>query len=347
MRKFTLLCSALSLMAIGSKAQTVATFDTLTLPGTDTFYINYTHPGADVGFNDGLAHFPCIYDTVFGGIWSTGFSYSNKNDTATSGYMNDHAAKTGTGYGGSGKYAMVWCSDPVSYQPKVNLPLRGIAIGQPVEGFYITNGTYAYNLMRDGDGMTGAYGRKFGDTTGTGVTTGQGTAPDWFKLTVKGYLGGTLKADSVEFYLADFRPAGTANDSIIKGWHWVNLMPLGKVDSLNFKLSSSDNNSGGMKTPSYFCMDNFTTHESALGIHQAPVYAAKVYPNPATTALFVDLTDESLNEAVIVDMTGNVISTTAITSKHMELNTASLATGTYLLKLTGGSNTAAVRFIKN
>ena len=346
MRKLSLLLSAIGLMATGANAQTVATFDTLTLPGSDTFYLNYSASGTDVGFNDGLAHFPCVYDTSFGGIWSTGFAYSNKNDTVTSGYMNDHAAKTGTGYGGAGKYVVAWCSDPVTYQPKVNLPLRGIAIGQPVKVFYITNSTYAYNLMRDGDGGTGAYGRKFGDTTGTGVTTGQGTAPDWFKLTVKGYLGGTLKTDTVEFYLADFRPAGTTNDSIIKGWHWVNLLPLGKVDSLNFKMSSSDNNAVGMKTPSYFCMDNFTTNESSVEVKDVAQSVAKIYPNPAKDVLNIDVTDEAITGATITDVKGAVVTFAPVTTQHIEFNTAGLTAGIYFVSLSGAHGTAVAKFVK-
>ena len=69
MRKFTLLISA-AFIAITSGAQTVADFESLTLPGTDTAYVNYSAPGTDVGFNNGLAHFPCVYDTGFGsGYW--------------------------------------------------------------------------------------------------------------------------------------------------------------------------------------------------------------------------------------------------------------------------------------
>ena len=343
MRKFTLLCTALAFSACIADAQTIATFDDLTLPGTDTFYINYSHPGADVGFNDGLAHFPCVYDSS-GGVWSSSyFVYSNKTDSVTSGYTNEYSAKAGIGYAGSAKYAVAYCSNPTTYAFNMVLPLNGAAIGQPVEGFYITNSTYAYNDMRDGDG----YAKKFGDTTGTGITTGQGTAPDWFKLTVKGYLGGTLGADSVDFYLADFRPAGTANDSIIRGWHWVNLLPLGHVDSLQFSLSSSDNDpTYGMKTPGYFCMDNFTTHESSLGINAIQTYAARVYPNPAVGTLNIDCALNAFSSATITDLSGNIISSSPISSTHTEINTSGLASGVYLLQLTGGSGIATSRFVK-
>lgn len=341
MRKFTMLCSAFALFSCALKAQTVATFDTLTLPGTDTFYRSYAHPGVDVGFNDGHAHFPCVYDTAYGGTWVTGFAYSNKSDTVTGSYTNEYSAKIGTGYGGTGKYVVAWCNNPTTYQYNMVLPLTGVAMGQPVEGFYITNTTYAYNSMRSG----GYPAKKFGDTTGTGLTTGLGTAPDWFKLTVKGYHSGALQPDSVDFYLADFRPAGTANDSIIKGWHWVNLMPLGHVDSLRFSLSSSDNGSFGMNTPAYFCIDNFTTHESSLGLPTL-ASAIKMYPNPAKETLNIDFEGSSIQHVAVSDVVGNVLFGQATTGGHTQLNTAPLAPGIYFLKLTGNGDAATVKFIK-
>ncbi len=335
MRRFTLLCSALTLMAVSSKAQTVATFETLSLATADTYYVNYSAPGLDIGFNNGLAHFPCVYDTSYGGYWDHGFAFSNKTDTATSGYTNGYSAKYGAGFGGSAKYAVAYGSYNI-----VNLV--NPAIGDSVQGVYVTNNTYAYNSMRDGDG----YAKKFGDTTGTGITTGQGTAPDWYKVTIRAYSGGVLKSDSVDFYLADFRPAGTANDSIIKGWHWVNLLPLGGVDSLSFTLSSSDNGSFGMNTPAYFCIDNFTTNKSFLSVPQVQAVAAKAYPNPATHTLYVDLTDDNMKQLVVIDANGSVVSSAAIDAKHIEINTAALATGVYFLKLSGENTSAALRFVK-
>ena len=343
MRRFILLFSALVLGALSTKAQTVADFESLSLVGTDTAYINYSAPGTDVGFNNGLAHFPCVYDTGFGSsFWSSGFAYSNSTDSITSGFMNQYSAKAAIGYNGSAKYVVAFVSNPVTFANVINMQLTGVAVGQPVSGFYITNNTYAYNSMHDGDG----FAKKFGDTTGTGITTGQGTAPDWFKLKVKGFAAGTLKPDSVEFYLADFRPAGTANDSIIRSWHWVDLLPLGHVDSLQFSLSSSDANSFGMKTPAYFCMDNFTTHESSVGINNVSTVAAKVYPNPASEILNIDLSDSNFKEVAVMDITGRTLSTQLITAAHIEINTSSLPAGAYMLKLSGTDNAASVRFIK-
>lgn len=342
MRKFTLLLSSLALCASALKAQTVSTFEALPLSGTDTFYINTTSSMTDLGFNDGLAHFPYYYDTSFGGYWAGGFAFSNKADSTTSGYTNQYAAKPAAGYGGSAKYAVCWCTNPWTYEHKTNVLLTGAAMGKSVTGVYITNGTYAFNSMRDGDGVA----KQFGDTTGTGLTTGQGTAPDWFKVTIKAYSGGTLGTDSVDFYLADFRPAGTANDSIIRGWHWVNLLPLGHADSLQFSMSSSDNGSFGMNTPAYFCIDNFTTNETSVAVNNVAAPAARIYPNPAAGTLNIDLNNNEYNQAYVVNAAGSIVYSTPLSAAHTSLNTAELAPGYYLLRLTGNNQSATIRFVK-
>jgi hypothetical protein len=245
MRRF-LFFIAFACSASLTDAQTVATFDNLSLPKPDTFYVNYSSSGNDVGVNNGLAHFPCVYDTSWGGFWSYGFAYSNKTDSVTSGFMNQYSAKTASGYNGSPNYM-------VSYGSYNMIRPIGAARGKFMSGFYITNSTYAYNSMRDGD----AFAKKFGGTSGT--------FPDWFKLVIKGFYKGSLKADSVEVYLADFRfPGKSPDDYILNNWKWVSLMPLGNVDSIQLELSSTDMGTWGMNTPAYYCMDEFTTYENSF-----------------------------------------------------------------------------------
>jgi len=335
MRTFTLLFTAALLGTSALRAQTVATFDDLTLAHADTFYLNYSASGSDVGFNDGLAHFPCYYDTSFGGYWVNGFAYSNMTDSVTSGYTNQYAAKTAIGYAGSANYV-------VAYGIGNTVQLRGAAIGKPVSGFYITNSTYAFNSMRDGD----AFAKKFGDTTGTGITTGQGTAPDWFKVTIRGYSGGVLGSAEVDFYLADYRFASSDSDYIVNTWKPVSLLALGHVDSLDFKLSSSDNSSFGMNTPAYFCIDEFTTNETQLGVTELPRIAAKVYPNPAADVLYVDADNNELQQLTVLDITGSVVYTQQITAAHTAINTSTFAPGNYVLRLNGTGGTATTRFTK-
>ncbi len=334
MRTFTILFSALLLGATAVKGQTVATFDDLTLTKPDTFYVNYSAPGADVGFNDGLGHFHTIFDTSAGySYWDGGFLYSNMTDSVTNGFLNQYSAKTAIGYNNSANYAVAYCSDPITFATNMRMTLRSAAVGQPVMGFYITNSTYAYNSMAPGyPAQTPA--KKFGNG-------------DWFLLTIKGYTSGALTADSVNFYLADLRFTDTTMNYIVKTWDWVNLLPLGHVDSLYFNLSSSDNGMFGMNTPAYFCMDNFTTNETDVAVKNVqPAYLAKVYPNPAKDVLYADLTDKSVTEIKVVNMAGQVMSTYVPTSSHVEINTSALAPGQYLLQMTGERGSAVVKFVK-
>ena len=327
MRKIALLFSFVVLSTLSIHAQTVATFESLTLPGTDTFYINTTASMTDQGFNNGLAHFPYYYDTSFGGYWDHGFAYSNKTDSVTSGFTNMYSAKTAIGYNGSSKYI-------VAYGGNNKLKLTGAAIGKPVSGFYITNATYAYNSMRDGDG----FAKKFGGTTGNDS--------DWFKLTVKGYRTGTLTTDSVNFYLADFRFTNNAQDYIVKTWQWVNLLPLGAVDSLHFALSSSDTGSFGMNTPAYFCMDNFTTDETFLSVGEVNAPIAKVYPIPTTDKLYVESIGQQVDVLNVVDAKGAVVISLPVTGIVSTLNIAALPAGTYVLQLIKDNHAESMRFVK-
>ena len=330
MRKFTLLCSAFALCASALSAQTVSTFETLSLAHADTFYTNFTASGSDVGFTNGLAHFPCVYDTSFGGFWSSGFAYSNMTDSVTGGYTNGYSAKAAAGYAGSSKYV-------VAFGVTNTVKLTGTALGHPVKGFYATNNTYAYNSMRDGD----FFARQFHNG-------------DWFKITVRGYLHGALKPDSVGFYLANFLHPVPADNYILKTWEWVDLLALGNVDSVQMVLSSTDNGSFGMNTPSYFCIDNFTTYETADTTTTHPIDAVavnassamKVYPNPATDMLYADLAGNPVKEILIRSLTGEVVFHTAPLSDHIEINTASLPAGSYTLQLIGDNRSSVVHFVK-
>jgi len=332
MRRVTLYFAALVLGTTAVRAQTVATFEALSLAHADTFYTNYTAPGSDVGFNNGLARFPCMYDTSWGGLWQGGFAYSNMTDSTTSGYMNGYSAKAAQGYNGSEKYAVAYCSDPVTFANQVKVKLTGAAMGKPVRGFYITNNTYAYNSMKDGD----FFARKFRNG-------------DWFKIVARGYHNGVLKADSVGFYLANYLQPDSTNNYIVKTWEWFDLLPLGRVDSLVFTLSSTDNSSFGMNTPSYFCMDDFTTYETfdtTTSVATNAPAVIKMYPNPATNHLYIDIADNSANSIWISDMSGSVVNRITTTAQHNEINISSLPAGVYLVQVNSNDKKAVMRFVK-
>ena len=317
----------LTLLATASKAQTISTFESLSLPkAKDTAYINYSNYGQDVGFSDGLAYFPCVYDTSWGyEFWSRGFAYSNYTDSVTSGFGNQYAAKTGIGFAGSSNYV-------VSYGNNNKIILNGAAAGHSVFGMYITNSTYAYNSMRDGD----AFSKKF-----------SAAGKDYFRIDIFGYLGGTRKSDSVSFYLADYRFADSSKNYLVKDWQWVDLLKLGKVDSLEFVLHSSDVGSFGMNTPAYFCIDNLITNESALSVKEvANLAVCKLYPNPATHQIFIE-SDAGKNQMIhLYDCTGKLLQTISKTQAKEAIDIQQLPQGVYHIQVREDQKIAHFRIVK-
>jgi hypothetical protein len=213
------------------------------------------------------------------------------------------------------------------------LRLTGFSSVKTITGFYITNNTYAYNSMRDGDFTA----KKFGGTSGND--------PDWFRITIKGYWNGALKNDSVDFYLADYRSSNNANDYIIKDWTFVNTQALGNVDSVIFNLSSSDNGIYGMNTPAYFCMDNLHVLIST-DVKDMTNAVAKVYPNPATETLFVEMKDAAVKNILVLDAQGKLLKEVAVENEVTTISVAELPRGNYFLQWSNGTQKASLKFVK-
>ncbi|GAA4452791.1 DUF4465 domain-containing protein [Rurimicrobium arvi] len=326
MRKIFMLSAAL-LGGVAASAQTVADFDSLTLPGSDTAYVNYSAPGTDVGFSSGLAYFPCVYDTAWGtSFWSGGFAYSNKTDSVTSGYLNAYAAKAGIGFAGSAQYATANGSENI-------IRLTGAALGHQAMGFYVTNSTYAYNSMRDGD----AFAKKF-----------RAADSDYFRLDVFAYSGGVLKSDSVSFFLADFRNSDSTKAYIVRDWEWVDLMKLGAADSFLLRLVSSDVGTWGMNTPASFCIDNFITNESGLNVkEQNAAFDLKVFPNPATDFVFIESSVTHKQHVQLSDLNGRVIASYELNpAQRLSVDMRSLQSGVYILTFNDGTRTASARVVR-
>ena len=189
-------------------------------------------------FITGPARFYNDYNTEYYS-WS-GWAHSNTSDVSTAGYLNQYSAFTGEGFHGSEEFNQVYGVSSL-YGPSIIDFTSDKA--HALDGFFVTNSTYAALSMMEGDWAAKAFGGA------------DGSDPDFFKLLVWGMAQGEA-TDSVEFYLADYRFDSEAEDYIIKTWQWVDLSSLGKVDSLMFGLESSDNGEWGMNTPAYFCMDN-------------------------------------------------------------------------------------------
>lgn len=335
LRTFVLSAAVFTCFFTTSNAQQVSTFENLTL-APNSFWNGSASPKGTT-FISGDAVFPNYYD----GYWKSGWAYSNKTDSTTAGYMNMYSAVAATGYDGSANYAIGTDGSVIR--------LNTVPEGQNVDGVYVTNGTYAALSMRDGDGP-GGFARRFGDTSIINSGKPHGDVKDWFKLTIKGYKTGVLKTDSVDFYLADYTFDDNSKDYIVRTWEWVDLRKLGNVDSLIFKLSSTDNNpSGGwMNTPAYFCIDNFTI-ANPTSVAKMDEGKIKMYPNPATDNITIDLKMLPVNGSTTIDvydLSGKLIESRIENAQRINIPVAFYQAGVYFISIKNSNGVINTRFIK-
>ena len=198
----------------------------------------------NINFTSRGVNFTTGYDSTYGS-WNN-FTFSNKIDTTSAGYLNDRSAITGSGAGlGQDNYAVAYVDSYNSINPTIIF--NDIT---KVNSVYFTNTTYAYLAMKDGnDGYLG-------------LTPFD--SEDYFTLTINGLSQDGSILDTQIFSLAD----GT---NIVNDWQQADLSSLGFVYGLSFDLISSDVGPWGMNTPAYFAMDS-------LDIQPIPV--------PATLILF-------------------------------------------------------------
>lgn len=272
-----------------------------------------------LAFQTSNAVFTYDWLSSFGGYWIGGYAYTNKYDSSTAGFTNLYGVKSYKGHNNSATYVVAQDHGTI----RLKTPQAR------VNGFYITNTTYAYTSMRKGD----AFARKFGDTTGTGsgTTIAQGSYPDFFKVTFKGYSNGALKNDSAVFYLADYRFANNALDYIVNTWQYFDVSNLGLVDSIAFKLFSSDNSGGYMNTPGFFAMDDFSTSPAnPVGLNNiSPNNLPNIYPNPCEN--YIHVTANNNAEFRLYDGMGNVVLSGKINEGGHDINMETLAAGIYHL----------------
>jgi hypothetical protein len=166
-----------------------------------------------------------------------GFSYSNLYDTETAGFGNQYSVFNEVN--GENNFLVF----TPSYTEDVFATFEdGAEYG--IKSIKLCNNTYAALSMKNGD----VFGKKFGGDSGE--------EEDWFKVTISGYdAAGDLQGE-VDFYLADFRESGVANDYIIEEWTEVDLSSLGEVNKITLSFNSSDVGNYGVNTPKYVCVDD-------------------------------------------------------------------------------------------
>lgn len=316
-----------------TQAQNVVSFDTFTLSAN-----SYYQDNSGTDFSAGGTTFRYGWSTSWGG-WESGSAYTNINDTVNGTYTNLYGCIPGAAFGGN-NYATVQSGALVTFSNTTTA----------VSGFYITNTTYAWKSIKKGNG----FARRFGDTTGTrsGTSIAQGEYPDWFKILVRGYRGGSMLTDSVEFYLADYQAPGTVNDYVVKNWQFVNCIYLGQVDSISFDMKSSDTSGIYMNTPDFFSMDNFTTI-STVGINElSNTSNISLFPNPTNQNVFLNYESNyvsSLNVSIF-DISGKELqqhnTQTSQGKNQLKLTTETLEAGIYFIEVADKNSSKKIKFIK-
>jgi len=257
--------------------------------------------------------------------WS-GWAYSNMTDNTTPGYANQYSAITAGGMGSTENniknYGLAYV--PADWNSS-NFALSFVeaTFSQPmnVQGLYVTNSTWAYLSMRDGD----AYCKKFGGVTGND--------PDYFKLYIWGVRPDSSLTDSIEFYLADYRFSDNSQDYIVNDWRWVNLNTLGTVIGLRFSLESTDVGTYGMNTPAYFAIDHVTLiPANTTLVADSFSTTAKAYPNPFNNLVTIET--ENPTDLVIYDIFGRKIEHLKLTEKQNRISTEHLSAGVYFFTIT-------------
>jgi len=205
----------------------------------ENLYSSFTGANRYIGYDDPSGLFMMIHE-AWGAVdfWNGGIAISQWNDMTTEGFENQLSVYNSSGYGGSKTFAVV--NRGFDNPPAISFD-DGVT-ECTFDHFWVINSTYAVLSMMNGDDL-GAKIFSYADK-------------DWFKLTITAYDKDDKPTGTpVEFYLADFRTAGSPG--IITEWEKVDLTPLGnKVHIVKFDVQSSDVGDWGMNTPAYFCFDN-------------------------------------------------------------------------------------------
>lgn len=300
-------------------SQSIADFESISIP--ENSYLKDS--GSSNGFESGKIILPNEYTDAGSYDFWNGWVVSNIQDTITPGFFNEGASFAGSGVEGSDNYAVSYAPFPVS------ILLNEESRGNVISGMYVSNNTYAATSMRDGD----PFAKKFGGASGDD--------PDYFLLSFRKWLNGALSSDSISIYLADYRFEDNSEDFILRGWHWVDLSPLGAVDSLQCKLYSSDTGAFGINTPAYFCVDNIMV-DQVSSVEDNSESQLNIYPNPCHN--FVRI--QNLNgRFTIIGMDGRRY-IQAYAEKGEAIDISELDSGSYIIHSDSEQGRLVSRFTK-
>lgn len=318
--KKVLLTGALSALFINlSIGQQILDFESVTLSADS--YDNGASGAGDFVF--GQLTLSNVYDAQWGS-WN-GFSISNMSDNTTAGFSNQYSVYHGSGKDGSTNFAVYYPQGTIS-----------VAQNGVIDGFYITNTTYAAISMRDGD----AFAKQFGSPNDANGTPDGTNGEDYFRVWIIGENGSGIR-DSVLFYLADYRFADDNDDYIVDTWEYVDLTQLSvNAKKVEFLFESSDVGQWGINTPQYFAIDDIN-YTVPADVAEASIEVS-VYPNPVVDVLTVN-TEES--EIRVFDLNGTMKFSTVNKGKT-EIDMQAFPSGVYFVEITTLEGSAMVKVIK-
>ncbi|NNE27678.1 MAG: DUF4465 domain-containing protein [Saprospiraceae bacterium] len=323
MKKIILSSILVFLLADVNSQSVFVDFESYDLP-EESFLNGADNPG---GFTTNLLSFSNVYNPNYD-FWY-GWAISNVTDTITPGFTNQYSSIAGGGVDGSKHFAVsydILGENIISLDPLIQ--------GRGTVELYISNATFPYLSMRDGDG----FAKKFGGE--------DGNDPDFFSLTIRKYLDGNISQDSVVIYLADYRFEDNDLDYILDDWTYVNLHPLGKVDSLSFVLNSSDVGNYGINTPAYFCVDNISVN-IPLSTESEKLSPIKVYPNPALHTIQIDQLPVGNKTLTLYNAMGQKMTMLKTNNRTIAINLQDYQSGTYYLNILSSQGVNQFTFFKS
>lgn len=182
--------------------------------------------------------------TGYGTYWS-GFvasRNSDNNDYSDGDWLeHQYTAMPAGGISGVGTPCLVayWNTlEEIGDEPSCSISYTSDGVlFTPVSAF-VTNTSYAYYAMKNGT----AYSNKF-------------AAGDYCLLQAYGVTADGDITGPVDLYLANY---ASDDDSPLDQWTYFNFEELGVVESIFFRMESSDTGDWGMNNPAYFAMDRMS-----------------------------------------------------------------------------------------
>lgn len=236
----------------------------------------------------------------------SGFDCSRGTDSTDYSYANDYSAITAQGFEGSVQYAVAYLNQLYPDNPANTEPLGLRLADDTVQllGLYVTNTTLTYKYIQSNWEKISQY-----------------------QLVINGYLAGEPVEETIYFDLAKKDGDDTM---LVRDWTFIDLEPLGNIDSITFALYSDDIS---YFTPFYFALDQIIfKDQSAFAPDIMPTASfVKSYPNPANDLIHIETSLQGNLQYSIADLHGKIVLQGSLHERTISI--ATLPSGVYVLTL--------------